>query len=201
MRVYALYERSRRVLALLAGLGMGAIAFACWSAIDGKDRVPEVDLILPVGCVAQLTRKKAIRVGAAWGGMLIFDTVVFGMTLWKSLTLRSKEQDLISVLLRDGAIYFSVIMVANLANILTHVLAGPLTRGVGTIFVNIISSVMISRLMLNLRDPNLVRKGRPGESAIDSTCGVCPNISTLADTNYPGYSNDGSVPMDVFNED
>jgi hypothetical protein len=58
---------------------------------------------------------------------------------------------------------------------------------------------MISRLMLNLRDPNLVRKGRPGEPGMDSTAGVCPNISTLAHTNYPGYSNDGWVPTDIFN--
>ena len=60
---------------------------------------------------------------------------------------------------------------------------------------------MISRLMLNLRDPTLVRKGRPGEEGMDSTAGVCPNISTLVYTNYSGYSNDGSVPTDIFNED
>jgi hypothetical protein len=36
--------------------------------------------------------------------MLIFDTVVFGMTVLKSLTLRLKGQDLISVLLRDGTL-------------------------------------------------------------------------------------------------
>ena len=29
MRVYALYERSRRVLALLVGLAIGAVAFGC----------------------------------------------------------------------------------------------------------------------------------------------------------------------------
>ena len=53
--------------------------------------------------------------------------------------------------------------------------------------------------MLNLRDPILVRKGWPGESGMDSTAGVCPNISTLAHTNYPGYSNNGWVPTDTFN--
>ena len=34
MRVYALYERSRRVLALLAGLAIGAFAFACVSGLS-----------------------------------------------------------------------------------------------------------------------------------------------------------------------
>jgi len=58
---------------------------------------------------------------------------------------------------------------------------------------------MISRLMLNLRDPNLVLKGRPGEPGMRSTAGVCPDISTLDHTNYPEYSNDGWVPADIFN--
>lgn len=199
MRVYALYERSRRVLALLVGLAIGAVAFGCWSVLGGKDRVPEIYQVLPVGCAAPLTRNQAIRIGAAWGGMLIFDTVVFGMTVLKSLTLRAKEQALISVLLRDGAIYFSVMMVANLANILTFVLGGPFTRGMGTIFVNVISSVMISRLMLNLRDPNLVRRRWPGEPGMGSTAGVCPNISTLVYTNDRVDSNDGWVTTDIPN--
>jgi hypothetical protein len=34
MRVYALYERSRRVLALLVGLAIGAVAFGCVSGLS-----------------------------------------------------------------------------------------------------------------------------------------------------------------------
>ena len=45
--------------------------------------------------------------------MLIFDTVVFSMTALKSLTLRSKEQDLISVLLRDGILNVDPIYVLS----------------------------------------------------------------------------------------
>ena len=41
--------------------------------------------------------------GAAWGGMLIFDTLVFGMTLYKALSIpRTKEITLLTILLRDG---------------------------------------------------------------------------------------------------
>ncbi|KIK02727.1 hypothetical protein K443DRAFT_96358, partial [Laccaria amethystina LaAM-08-1] len=116
----------RRVLALLVGLAIGAVAFGCviglslWSVLGGKDRVPEIDQVFPVGCADPLTRVhifgssmvsmthfpdfRGIHFGAAWGGMLIFDTVVFGMTVLKSLTLRLKGQDLISVLLRDGTL-------------------------------------------------------------------------------------------------
>ena len=54
--------------------------------------------------------------------MLIFDTVVFGMTLLKSLTLRSKKQDLISVLLRDGTLTIALIYVLS-SNHLLYVLS------------------------------------------------------------------------------
>ncbi len=43
----------------------------------------------------------------AWGGMLVFDVLVFLMTLYKSLTLpRLKGVSLLSVLFRDGMFYF-----------------------------------------------------------------------------------------------
>ncbi|KAJ3509914.1 hypothetical protein NLJ89_g4963 [Agrocybe chaxingu] len=137
MRMYALYGRSRFVLAL----------YVCVTAAAGA---------LPAG----------IRFAAAWSGMLIFDSLVFGMTLYKSLTLpRLRGVNLISVLLRDGSMYFGIIMASNFANVLTFLLGGPFTRGVPTTFTNVISSVMISRLMLNLRHPSLI----PHEK-----CDTCP---------------------------
>ncbi|KAF9479461.1 hypothetical protein BDN70DRAFT_689934 [Pholiota conissans] len=111
-----------------------------------------------MGCGVSLTHNQAIRLGAAWSGMLGFDALVFGMTLYKSLKLvREPGVNLLSVLLRDGSIYFAVMMASNLGNILTFVFGGPFMRGVATTFTNVISSIMISRLMLNLRDPALVR--------------------------------------------
>ncbi|KAG6819730.1 hypothetical protein H0H93_009204 [Arthromyces matolae] len=76
---------------------------------------------------------------------------------------------LLSVLLRDGTMYFAVIIVSNVGSILSFIvrdshssffpIPNPLfqdyTRGIPTPFTNIISSIMISRLMLNLRDPKL----------------------------------------------
>lgn len=62
-----------------------------------------------------------------------------------------------------------------------------------------ISSTMISRLMLNLRDPNLVRKRHSGELGMGSTAGVCPNISTFVQPHYPQYPEDGWVPTDIVN--
>lgn len=197
MRVYVLYERSRRVLAVLVGMALTVISFGCWSVLGTKNTTPDMDPVLPVGCAASLTRSQGIHIGAAWGGMLVFDSVIFVMTVLKSFPLRSKSQDLITVLLRDGTIYFSVILAVNLTNILILVLGGPFTRSLGTVPMNVISSVMISRLVLNLRDPALVRGRQSGEPGLSSTAGVCPNISTIAQTQYTRDPEDGWVPTNT----
>jgi hypothetical protein len=40
--------------------------------------------------------------GAAWGGMAVFDSLVFAMTVYKTLSLRRSGVSLIYLLLRDG---------------------------------------------------------------------------------------------------
>ncbi|KAF9458370.1 hypothetical protein BDZ94DRAFT_106179 [Collybia nuda] len=157
MRMYALYDRSRRVLALFLGVALAAVIIACWSIFTGKEDGPTPEYFLPVGCPASLSHYAATRLAAAWGGMLVFDTLVFSMTVYKSLLLRQTSgMNLLTLMLRDGSIYFGVMIASNLGNILTFVYGGLFTRGVGTTFTNVISSVMITRLMLNLRDPQLI---------------------------------------------
>jgi len=46
--------------------------------------------------------------------------------------------------------YFAAMAFANLANIITYYLAGPLIRGSLSTFANCVSLSMMSRLMLNL---------------------------------------------------
>jgi hypothetical protein len=56
-----------------------------------------VRLVLLILCMVE-------GLGAAWAGMLAFDSLVFGMTLYKSVTLaRTPGVDLLTILLRDGA--------------------------------------------------------------------------------------------------
>lgn len=44
--------------------------------------------------------------GAAWGGLLVFDTLVFVMTVYKSMLLRQASvMDLLTLMLRDGELH------------------------------------------------------------------------------------------------
>ncbi|KAF9479468.1 hypothetical protein BDN70DRAFT_983710 [Pholiota conissans] len=147
MRIYALYERSRRVLALYLTVCTLMFTVGIWSMFGGTTQNWD-EVLLPVGCSAPFTRDQATRLAATWGGLLVFDTLVFWMTLKKSLTaVRDPGVNLLTVLLRDGVIYFAY----------AFMLGSPFTRGVLATLTNVISSVMLSRLMLNIRDPALVQ--------------------------------------------
>jgi len=155
MRTYALYERSRRILIFTTGIALAAVVVGAYILCSGKDSSHNLHgIYLEVGCASGLDIYESRRLGLGWVGMLIFDIAIFSLTAWKALAL-SREQrggrSLFSILMRDGAIFFFVMMASNGGNILSFFYAGPYTRGIATAFTNVISSVMISRLMLNLR--------------------------------------------------
>ncbi|KIM38067.1 hypothetical protein M413DRAFT_30471 [Hebeloma cylindrosporum] len=106
MRMYALYERSRKVLALYIVVAVVIVIVGCWAMLSGQKET-RLDLQVKIGCSPNLSRERAIRLGAAWAGMLIFDSLVFCMTLYKSIVLpRPTGVNILHILFRDGAIYF-----------------------------------------------------------------------------------------------
>ncbi|KAI6158557.1 hypothetical protein EDD17DRAFT_1002047 [Pisolithus thermaeus] len=160
VRVYALYDRSRYILAMLVFLAVGAnaIGFLVVSSIPSS---------------------------------LLFDVVVFGLTFWRSVHSRTPGQKNVSdVLLRDGSLYFAVMSVANIGNIIALLVASDNVKDVTPGFTNIVSATLISRLMLNLRDPSVSVPAaasfpplsRP--SAFASTRGS-PGVETTTTAQYP----------------
>ncbi|KAJ6589278.1 hypothetical protein B0H19DRAFT_1103488 [Mycena capillaripes] len=156
LRTYALYERSKPVLAFMIFVAVASIAVAIWSVLTGKAGGSGQNLHLYVGCAYGFTQAQGVSLATAWAGSGVFDFMVFLLTLRKGLGANIPGANLLGLLLRDGSIYFGVMAVSNLSNILTFVLGSPYTRGIATTFCSVISSLMISRLMLNLRDPSLL---------------------------------------------
>lgn len=90
---------------------------------------------------------------AFWAPSLIFDLVVFTMTMYKSYKTYqgSRSLGVLGILLRDGSLYFAVVFSINLMNMLTLLLA-PLD--LVSLHANLSTSVPVvitSRLILNLR--------------------------------------------------
>lgn len=160
IRTYALYNRSKRMLAvLLVVYAIGAVA-GIWSVTASNTSATSVSDVSTTSCNNLLTALQSDYLVAPWGAMLLFDTTIFVLTLYKSvglLRLAPRSVPILQVMLRDGTIYFAVLMVVNIVNILTFLLGNAYTRGMGTSLINALSSDLVSRLMLNLRDPKLMR--------------------------------------------
>ncbi|KAJ7890368.1 hypothetical protein B0H13DRAFT_2340997 [Mycena leptocephala] len=102
---------------------------------------------------------RSIRLAAAWEAEFICDLLVLVLTLYRAFRKTSRVHvvpgPLWRVMTRDSAMYFGVICIANLANILMFYFGDNNklqihTSGALAWFTAQISVVMISRLMLNL---------------------------------------------------
>ncbi|KAJ7698492.1 hypothetical protein B0H14DRAFT_3036789 [Mycena olivaceomarginata] len=134
-----------------------------WSVLSGKAVDKSTNLPLYFGCNYPTSKAQGVSLATAWAGVAVFDCMIFLLTLYKVFTRRRPNGgDLLTVLLRDGLMLPSVMVISNSSNILTFI---PYTKGIATTLVNVTSSIMITRLMLNLRDPALAHMaGRQTQS-------------------------------------
>ncbi|KAJ3893403.1 hypothetical protein GG344DRAFT_63814 [Lentinula edodes] len=166
MRVYALYTRDRRVLIVLTGIivfGIGATVIS----LVFSESTPAPSLF-PIGCHDILDLKNAALVSVGWELVFIYDTLLFGMTVFKAYRARLQPRvkqlekfSVFTIIVRDGSIYFGIMALANLVNVLTfyYVAFGiecivetqdTLFRGTLSPFASCMSVTLMSRLMLHL---------------------------------------------------
>ncbi|KAH9852435.1 hypothetical protein C2E23DRAFT_730893 [Lenzites betulinus] len=130
LRLYSIYSKNTIVLYGFTLLLIAELAVKIWSFTDGTM------LHLPP------------------------DTAVFFATLYRTielyrLTVIGQAQSLITIIMRDGIMYFAAIFVSNLVTVLIYV---PDLKVINASFSTLITSLMVSRLMLNLRS-EVLRRG------------------------------------------
>ncbi|KAJ3850313.1 hypothetical protein EV368DRAFT_66713 [Lentinula lateritia] len=132
MRVYALYARDRRVLIALTGIIVFGIGATVTSLVFSKS-TPAPSLF-PIGCHDILDLKNAALVSVGWELVFIYDTLLFGMTVFKAYQARLQPKvkqlekfSVFAIIVRDGSVYFGIMALANLVNVLTFYLAGRYT--------------------------------------------------------------------------
>jgi len=59
---------------------------------------------------------------------------------------------LFTLMLRDGTIYYGVLAMLYIADIVTFLIAPPPAKGITVTFTNVILSTAMNRLMLNIRE-------------------------------------------------
>ncbi|TDL18464.1 hypothetical protein BD410DRAFT_495177 [Rickenella mellea] len=158
-RTYALYGRSRRILALTCVTFVFALVF-------GVCMITKVPLSIDggPGCGVSVDDATGHAYGIAWIGIVVFDTEILILTAWKTYNIFRVRKSLgmvgtvgeriAYVFLRDECTYYGVLTIANLSQILTLLYCPPLLKGLSTNFVAIMAVIVISRLMLNLREPD-----------------------------------------------
>ncbi|KAF9040756.1 hypothetical protein BJ165DRAFT_320359 [Panaeolus papilionaceus] len=148
LRVYALYGRSVVILLFLMTLWCTQIVVSSIGVHTGW-AVP-LPATLGPACVLD---SNTVIFAALWVSPLITDSCIFILTLWRIRHYRQRIRStpLVQIFLRDGIMYFFAIFSANFFNSMIYFVAAPDLKAVGASFSQLLTSVMISRLVLNLR--------------------------------------------------
>ncbi|ESK94705.1 hypothetical protein Moror_14264 [Moniliophthora roreri MCA 2997] len=158
LRIYALYACSRRLLYFMLSVIAVLLAIVVFFTYNS----PGGEFGTSSGrCTSQFDLSASIRKAVAWEMLLVYDVLLFGLALHnafktrrdlKLLRMLKNRVSLKVILLRDGAMYFGVMMLTNLVNILTYYTAEGCMRGGLAAFASSLSVTLTSRLMLNLHE-------------------------------------------------
>ncbi|KAF9016874.1 hypothetical protein BDP27DRAFT_1356060 [Rhodocollybia butyracea] len=161
LRVYAIYAGDKRILIFLCVLATGMIGNGLVDPMvsfpnDAKDLNVPQSLISQLGCLQSYTaahERENVDMVYLWLGPLLLDIIVFSLTLWKTLQLHKDIPGGIgTVIMHDGELNFLCMRHSNAHYLFRHTILWDYMKGLLPVSTNIVASVLISRLMLNLRD-------------------------------------------------
>jgi len=156
LRVYALYNRNKRILALLVflllvELGM-TLGISMYASVVTRDQM----VFEPIfGTCALLTHLSWLWV--VFLSMIIFDVTVFALILWKTWEhVRAAgpagvRSSLFSVMLYDGVAYFAMMLAGETLNLVAFSSFPPTLFLVGLQIMWCVNTSMVSRIYLSLR--------------------------------------------------
>ncbi|KAJ6542879.1 hypothetical protein B0H19DRAFT_1172288 [Mycena capillaripes] len=156
LRVLAMYGFNPRVLVPMLIISAISVALSLWTFIKFGDpgmlTAPALNL---TGCNTALPRATSLREARSWEGQLLTDTLIFGLTAYRAYAdreiMKLLEGSLIQRMMKDGAMYFGIIVLANLANVFTLYFGDIFTAGSLTWWTTSLSIALIARLGLNLQ--------------------------------------------------
>ncbi|KAJ7662892.1 hypothetical protein B0H17DRAFT_1093329 [Mycena rosella] len=153
LRVYAMYSFNKHILWLLVVAAAVTVGLGAWSVVPAGP-TPIIPISLP-GCQILHSTAQSIRMAAAWEAELACNVLILGLTMYRAWQQTRDgllpDGSLWTIMMRDGAMYFAVICLVNLANILMFYLGDVNMNASLAWFTAMISVVMITRLTLNLR--------------------------------------------------
>ncbi|KAK0467063.1 uncharacterized protein EV420DRAFT_663139 [Desarmillaria tabescens] len=164
LRLYAMYQSSRYILALFVFLTFGeALAMGLVFGIPNQNLVgtnePFPELFI---CADADPLDGSHWVVYYWMSILIIESTLFSLALWKAWQHRPSAQGskLMQQLTRDSAMYFAVLFCIYLANLIMWIRNRITLDELMTAFSFVISSIFANRLVISVRS-NHYRAIRP----------------------------------------
>ncbi|KAF9516377.1 hypothetical protein BS47DRAFT_1341028, partial [Hydnum rufescens UP504] len=152
VRVHALWGARRSI-----GIALG-ILFACSTgstliaATADTSRITRTVVVINDLKVCIPMDRLPPSYFVVWLPSLLFETVVFVMTMHKVIGPLGKEvHSIASLILRDGVVYFVTIFSARLVNMIVFIHRDPAVIYSGLFLLIGLGSTMVSRMTLNLR--------------------------------------------------
>ncbi|KAI0260285.1 hypothetical protein BC834DRAFT_901343 [Gloeopeniophorella convolvens] len=146
-----MYGRSRRVLWFLIVLSAVNLGIVGWTISRGEGTdIIQVISTFP-GCNQWVGVDAGTRLSITWACVSVFDSAIFSLTAYKAL-IAGRRVRLLNVLVRDGAMYFTIIFLVNVANVFILRFAPPLQRNSTLTLTSVLATIMVARVMLNLRE-------------------------------------------------
>lgn len=183
-RVYVLYSYSYTVMVLLGLIWIAEFGFMA-ATMTKVFPAPSPAPGVPVPCVAIGPEAWLI---SFWALPLAYDSITFLLTAYKSWSFWRLEvkTPMLTVLFRDGLVYFTAIFVMNLLNVVLFTTMPPTLQAINLPATAMLGIVMSSRLILNIRNP------QPQATGILTSAVK----TTQFNTGFPaGYSSDVTTTM------
>ncbi|KAJ7149553.1 hypothetical protein C8R46DRAFT_1358649 [Mycena filopes] len=198
LRVLAMYGLNPWVGAPMGILGAVTAGLGLWTMIEYGAPQMVTSPGLP-GCHTVIPISTARLLAGVWEAQRVFlallrgktdsipsrvalDTLVFGLTVWRAYTDRSAASmikgSLIQRMMRDGAMYFGIIVLANVADVLTIYLGDDIISGILSWWTTSLSVTLVSRLNLNLVEAGIGNSEQDSEqetTELDEIHFVTPN--------------------------
>lgn len=150
LRTYALYCRNKRLL-----ISMIIIVCALAGVAAGTFGLRSSAIVPGMNCLDSYAKEITVSPGLGWVTLLVYELLVFVLTVRRICKIRAvslaiSRGHMLDIMFQDGAMYFAVMTLFNLLNILMYYCGSNTTRGSLATFTSCISVTLVSRLMLNL---------------------------------------------------
>ncbi|KAI9064741.1 hypothetical protein FKP32DRAFT_1757200 [Trametes sanguinea] len=159
LRLYALYFRDKRILAVMATVCLGAAASSAYVMAHALSHISSVAVKLPhTGSTVCMPSGLPGNFFALWIPMLVSESVLCGLALYRGFksfmpgsNVFQNGKRIIEILVRDSLSYFVIIFATYLVNAILFVTRPDSEVEIPIGFAVALSVVMSNRLCLNVR--------------------------------------------------